>query len=133
MKMTALAFGVKCGGLGARGLTNDAGVAAAARLKNPSAESRPVRATAPNPPPVSQRNSRRVRRQNWRSGVMVGSITAARGYAGARIAASGTGLIEIHKLVRVQRQQAIQPQRVGLGRALLLAQLADERHVLRHL
>src|SRR5262245_51188439 len=67
MKMTAFAFGSKCGGRGASGLTNVPGAAAAARLKNPSAESRPVRATAPNPRPVSHRNSRRVRRQNWRS------------------------------------------------------------------
>src|SRR5439155_11148988 len=67
MKMTAFALGVKCDFFGASGLTNDAGVAAAARLKNPSPESNPVSATAPKPPPVSQRNSRRVRRQNWQA------------------------------------------------------------------
>src|SRR5689334_13775283 len=69
MKMTDLALGGKCGFLGASGLRN--GSAAAARPKNPSAESRPVSATAPKPAPVSQRNSRRVRRQNWQASFMV--------------------------------------------------------------
>src|SRR5437763_6108147 len=69
MKMTAFALAGNIGFLGAIGLTNAAGILwpspAAARLKNPSRSSNPVRASPPNPAPDCQRNSRRVRPQNW--------------------------------------------------------------------
>src|SRR5262245_25316663 len=65
-KMHALAFGSKCGFFGASGLTKAVFVAAlACPGKNPSADSSPARAAEVNPAPVSHRNSRRVRPQNW--------------------------------------------------------------------
>src|SRR5579883_1105730 len=81
-KMTLLALAGSIGGLGASGLTNAAGAAVARLPKNPSADNRPVSAAAPKPAPVSHRNSRRVRRQNWRAGsgcVMAGRSSAASG------------------------------------------------------
>src|SRR5437867_6759106 len=66
-KITARAFGAKCGRRGASGFVYVPAPEAAARpSKKPSAESRPVRARPVKPAPVSQRNSRRVRPQNWR-------------------------------------------------------------------
>src|SRR5207249_7746714 len=124
MKMTALALGVKCGFLGASGLTKEAGVAAAARLKKPSAESRPVRATAPKPPPVSQRNSRRVRRQNWRASCfmivirrrvrlrVVDSLRESEPTRSASRPPYRKRLIQIHELVRVKHEQTIQLERL---------------------
>src|SRR4051812_37965949 len=61
-KMTLFAVAGSSGGLGASGFCG-CGEAQAAALKKPSPASREVRAAAPNPQPVSQRNSRRVRRQ----------------------------------------------------------------------
>ncbi len=65
-KMTLLAFAGNGGALGASGLTNGVtpSAATACRARNPSDPSRPVSATEPKPPPISQRNSRRVRPQN---------------------------------------------------------------------
>src|SRR5438094_10361754 len=117
MKMTDFAWAGKCGFLGASGLTNRPGPssAAAALLKKSSADSSPVRATAPKPPPTSQRNSRRVRPQNWR-GVDEWFIAS----------------IQVEKLVRVQQQQAILPQRLRLAQPVLRAQPCDERQVTGH-
>src|SRR5947207_2939710 len=63
-KMTLFALAAKWAGFGASGLALTS--AADAGLKKPSAVSNPVSATPVNPAPASQRNSRRVRRQNWR-------------------------------------------------------------------
>src|SRR5262245_9478199 len=94
MKITLFALPGKCGFFGAMGLANFAlpPEAPALGVKKPSAESRPVRASPVKPPPASQRNSRRVRPQNW---VVIGNPS-----------------IEIRKLVAVQRQQAIKPHPV---------------------
>src|SRR5437868_4759850 len=63
--MTLFAFGSKWGFFGASGLTNfDTPSAAMACLAKKSSPSRPARATEAKPPPVCQRNSRRVRPQN---------------------------------------------------------------------
>src|SRR5262245_28509033 len=67
-KMTLLALAVKCGFLGAMGFVNWLlpSAATACRPRKPSCDSIDVRASDPKPQPVSHRNSRRVRRQNWR-------------------------------------------------------------------
>src|SRR5947209_18320448 len=109
-KITLRALGVKWGGRGASGLTKRVGVAAAARLKKPSADSRPVRATAPKPAPVSQRNSRRVRPQNWRGIVKAPCISPLPLCGGGEKKS-----IEVDKLVRVQDHQAVEAQRLGLS------------------
>src|SRR5688572_15614375 len=70
MKMTAFALAGIIGGFGAIGLTNFAGVLAVpASNANPSRASIPVRASPAKLPPVCQRNSRRVRPQNWVGGM----------------------------------------------------------------
>src|SRR5437762_12938281 len=67
-KITLLALAVKCGCFGAIGFARRLwpSAATACRARKPSRESIAVSATDAKPPPVSQRNSRRVRRQNWR-------------------------------------------------------------------
>src|SRR5207244_1798933 len=108
-KITLRAFGSKCGGRGASGLMKRAGrVSARAWLKKPSADSRPVRATAPKPAPVSQRNSRRVRPQNWRGIVKAPCISPLPLCGGGEKKS-----IEVDKLVRVQDHQAVEAQRLG--------------------
>src|SRR5260370_13703865 len=62
MTLWALAGGG--GFLGARGLRSLPPLSAA-RAKKPSPRT-PLSATPPKPPPISHRNSRRVRPQNWR-------------------------------------------------------------------
>ena len=59
--MTALALAGIIGFFAAIGLTNFPGASRA----NPSRESIPVRANPAKLPPACQRNSRRVRPQNW--------------------------------------------------------------------
>src|SRR5438094_440016 len=93
MKMTLLALAGVIGFLGASGLTNFS--PAAARLKKPSADSNPERATDPKPAPTSQRNSRRVRPQNCRP-----NMEPPR-YGGRR------PLVQVNELVRIQHEQAI--------------------------
>src|SRR5215218_6423431 len=61
-KMTLLAFAGRPGGFAASGLAK-VDAADARDVKNPSVERSDVSAAAPNPQPVSQRNSRRVRPQ----------------------------------------------------------------------
>src|SRR5262245_15461498 len=86
--------------------------------------SRPASATPPNPPPTSQRNSRRVRPQNCREelSALMGHVSHS-GPPHAALLQSAKphavrGSIEINKLVHVQRQQAVSPQRiVALHRA----------------
>src|SRR5712691_8193403 len=62
--MTLLALAGSGGFLAASGLRNLPPLSAA-RAKKPSPRT-PLSATAPKPPPISHRNSRRVRPQNWR-------------------------------------------------------------------
>src|SRR5262245_66411106 len=87
----------------------------------------PARARPVNPPPVSQRNSRRVRPQNCVAmGIASGRRTSCQLVRAAEQAGSllyERASIEIHELVTVQRQQAVQPQPVR-------ARLLHERHVL---
>src|SRR5262245_29318495 len=67
-KMTALALAGNIGFLGAIGLTNlvaSLGASAGPPASAGSLWNNPARPSAPNPAPVSHRNSRRVRRQNW--------------------------------------------------------------------
>src|SRR5262245_29688243 len=147
MKMTLFALGVKCGFLGAMGLTNVG--AAAARLKKPSADSSPVRARPVNPPPVCHRNSRRVRRQNCRSFIVGISVvlfsygvrrflrrfgcwvsretqpqheTNSRETKAAKESPHSIAetSIHVHELVRVQRQQTVHRQRPLVAQPLLL-------------
>ena len=65
-KITLLALGAKCGGLGDSGFLNAVtpSAAVACELKNPSLESASIRPSPVKPAPVCQRNSRRVRPQN---------------------------------------------------------------------
>src|SRR5437899_9500539 len=65
-KITLLAWAGRGAAFGAIGLTNGVMPSAArhCRARNPSEPSSPARATDPKPPPISQRNSRRVRPQN---------------------------------------------------------------------
>src|SRR5436190_16025921 len=98
MKMTLLALAGRIGFLGASGLTNFS--PAAARLKNPSAERSPVRATDPNPAPTSQRNSRRVRPQNCRP-IIRNPHKRHPPWS-----------VQINELVRVQSEQAVLSQRL---------------------
>src|SRR5262245_16765391 len=65
-KMTLFAFAVRWLFFGASGLAKGVPPSAATAwlVKKPSAESKPVSAAAVKPAPASQRNSRRVRRQN---------------------------------------------------------------------
>src|SRR5205809_8069976 len=114
MKMTLLAFGVKWGFLGASGLTKLlAPSAAVACLAKKAASSSPARATPANPAPASQRNSRRVRPQNSRNMSAIRS-EAACGLAGGFTARAKpqAALIQIHKLVQIQRHQTEPPQRL---------------------
>src|SRR5258705_4123676 len=63
-KMTLFAFAGSLGDLDASGLLIfGASEAAEARCRNPSLVNSELSAAAPKPQPVSQRNSRRVRRQ----------------------------------------------------------------------
>src|SRR5262249_9007175 len=74
-KMTLLAFGAKWGGREASGLSGRGAAAArASRAKNPSRDSRSSSPSAVKPPPASQRNSRRVRPQNWPGGRDAGGV-----------------------------------------------------------
>src|SRR6185436_19853404 len=116
MKMTHLALAGRIGFFGANGLTNFS--PAAARLKNPSADNSPVRATDPNPAPTSQRNSRRVRPQNCRP-----IIRNPR-------KRHPPWSVQINELVRVQRQQTILSQRLLVRQTRSLLQLMDEGQVL---
>src|SRR5205807_7860751 len=105
-KITLLALAGSCGFLGASGLRN--GVLASAALawleKKPSWESRPVNARPVKPAPVSQRNSRRVRRQNCPDSFI--------------IASPGTISVEINKLIRVQHEETIILQRAFRKRGI---------------
>src|SRR5258705_5676156 len=66
-KMTLFAFAGSLGDLDASGLLIfGASEAAEARCRNPSLVKSELSAAAPKPQPVSQRNSRRVRRQKLR-------------------------------------------------------------------
>src|SRR5882757_21170 len=66
-KMTLLALAGSLGDLDASGLLIfGAREAAEARCRNPSPANSELNAAAPKPQPVSQRNSRRVRRQKLR-------------------------------------------------------------------
>src|SRR5580704_10823942 len=69
-KITLLALAVKCGCFGAMGFVKWLFPSAAKTClpRKPSCESIDVRATEAKPQPDSQRNSRRVRPQNWRPG-----------------------------------------------------------------
>src|SRR5256885_13243932 len=109
MKMTLFALAGPIGFLGARGLTNFS--PAVARLKNPSADRRPVRATEPKPAPTSQRNSRRVRPQNCRP-VMTKPSPRRRTFS-----------IQVHELVRIQNEQTVLLQCSVIGQFSLLFQL----------
>src|SRR5436305_11279029 len=101
MRLTLLAWAGRISCLGASGLTNFS--AALARVKNPSAESSPVRATEPKPPPTSQRNSRRVRPQNCRPS-MEGPRSGDRRWS-----------VQVNELVGVQQQQAVLAERLVVG------------------
>src|SRR5688572_13848132 len=76
-KMTAFALAGNIGFLGAIGLVNFVATfgASGALASSRSLWSNPVRPSAPNPAPVSHRNSRRVRRQNWRSVLCMGGVS----------------------------------------------------------
>jgi hypothetical protein len=63
-KMTLFALAVRNGGRGVSGLA-DKVAPLAAGAKKPSAPSSDVSAAAPNPQPVSHKNSRRVRPQKF--------------------------------------------------------------------
>src|SRR5947209_4190350 len=106
-KMTLFALGWNMGRFGASGLTNllTPSAATASRAKKPSADSRPVRATEVKPPPASHKNSRRVRPQNWRCGGSELRVSLM-GFS-FPVNGSSSDLIQVNKLVRVQRQQAI--------------------------
>src|SRR5215470_7939551 len=68
-KTTCLAFAGKCGGLGASGFVGWGSVAPSSlTLKKPSRLSRSIKARPAKPPPISQRNSRRLRPQGVRFG-----------------------------------------------------------------
>src|SRR5581483_8454212 len=99
--MQALALDEKCGGLAAR--RPGALVAVSARAawsKNPCRSRRPARATPVNPAPVSQRNSRRVRPQNWLSFLP---------------AIAQPPSVHVNKLVQVQDDQAERLQSLTPG------------------
>src|SRR5690349_18787603 len=61
--MHALAFAAKCAGFGASGEPGASARGGSARAKNPSLARRYVSAVPTKPPPICQRNSRRVRPQ----------------------------------------------------------------------
>src|SRR4051794_4677488 len=105
-KMTLFALPGKCVGFGASGL---AGAAAARPPKKPSCERSPVSARPVKPAPASQRNSRRVRRQNWR-------------------ALMGQSSVQVDELVQVQDRQAKVRQRRVRPDALALLQALDQPH-----
>src|SRR5437764_9552003 len=112
MKMTLFAFAAKCGFFGASGLAKLV-LGGAAVSESPN---NPASATAPKPPPISQRNSRRVRPQNWRGAFITRSTLHCS--------------IQIHKLIRIQHQQTILLQR--FGGADFCPQGMNERDVLLH-
>src|SRR5688572_2904814 len=109
-KITFLARAPKWGGFGARGLANLVmpSAAWACREKNSLPRS-PVRATDAKPPPISQRNSCRVRPQNWR-----------------RVMRS----IQVEELVQVVDEEAEALECLGLARAFLSGQRTEENDVL---
>src|SRR5262249_32666532 len=112
-KMTLLALAAWCGGLGASGLRNRSGISAAhARpAKKPSPKS-PVSATAPKPPPISQRNSRRVRRQNGPEERLLMS------------------LVQVKEFIRAQGQQAVAPERLRPIAVACCLCILEERDIL---
>src|SRR5438552_11824248 len=110
-KMTLLALAGKCGFLGASGLTNfvcpSAATAWRAKKSSPSMADR---ATEAKPPPVCQRNSRRVRPQKLR-GISSSSFSDASQKRATLLRSVANLLIDVHELVQIQRQQAKAPQR----------------------
>src|SRR5436190_21911326 len=96
-KITLLAWAGRGGAFGAIGLTHGVTPSAAThcRARNPSEPSSAVRATDPKPPPISQRNSRRVRPQNdSRRGRSVGA-----GDEGAMV---GTLSVEVEEGIGIE-------------------------------
>src|SRR6266849_2732342 len=108
--MTLLALGAKCGFLAARGLTNllVPSSATACDARKPSSPSSADRATAVNPPPDSQRNSRRVRPQ--KSVMSCSALLAFRARLDSA-SAKCKRLIQIDEFVQVQGQQTQGPER----------------------
>jgi hypothetical protein len=72
-KMTLFALAGSPGDFGMSGLAAVVD-AAAVRAKKPSSDKNEVSAAAPNPQPVSHRNSRRVRPQKSRTGFLEGMM-----------------------------------------------------------
>src|SRR5262245_8130976 len=101
-KITAFARPAKCGGLGASGFAVALSRSAAlARLEKKSSPNMPLSATPTNPPPSSQRNSRRVRRQNCFAPTSTSAMCSIRS-------------IEEDEFVQVEHEQAY-----GLHRGLV--------------
>src|SRR5947209_12386176 len=91
-KMTDFAFAAWCGFFGASGLTNlETPSAAQAWEAKKSSPSIAARATDANPPPVCQRNSRRVRPQKFRGMEISGRGRLYQAPAGLQRAGCGRG------------------------------------------
>src|SRR5262245_53320304 len=111
-KITLFALAARGGALGAIGLTNGdvPSAATACRARNPSAPSRPVSATPPKPPPISHKNSRRVRPQNE------DDPEEGRPRAGSLRSMAGPS-IEVEEPVGIEHQQGVLRQRGALVEA----------------
>src|SRR5271154_2183639 len=123
-KITLLALAGNGGALGASGLLNGVtpSAAIACRAMKPSPPNSPASATDPNPPPISQRNSRRVLPQNEPPG-------ATRGCCGECRFISNIASIEIQKRICIQGEQAILPERVMCTQMFIVDQAIDEGHI----
>ena len=104
--------------MGASGLTNGVtpSAATACRARNPSDCSRPASATEPKPPPISQRNSRRVRPQKEPAARRSGLERSSLGPCQSVLPRAS---IEIKKRVGIEDHQAVLRQGLLQGRAPL--------------
>src|ERR1700678_3948555 len=123
-KITLLALAGNGGALGASGLLNGVtpSAAMACRTIKPSPPKSPASATDPKPPPISQRNSRRVLPQNEPPDAPRGCCEKCRFMS--NIASS-----EIQKRIRIQGEQAILLERVVCTQMFIIDQAIDEVHI----
>ncbi len=123
-KITDFALGAKWGGLAAKGLVHSDS-AADALPKKPSPASIDVSAAAPKPPPVCQRNSRRVRPQKSRRFLVI-LISIGKGVVVVGSFGGASGSIKEQEFVPVHNGHAVELGRAVTGHLVCGFQLLDQ-------